>query len=221
MRSVLVVLAVLCLLIGLNPSLAIQALGQVTADLSTAPGAGPSAPPVEIQAFGLWIQVPVEAPGGGKPVEYSTGLTAWMLMAAAGMVFVPGIVVGLRHARRRLPTSPAFVGGEAYPPEAIQVSGTAYASLVWAGFEQQGPLPAAAGPPEALPQVIPLAGGRWMTESFRGLYSQALRRAADLSARLGDRIQGGDIRSYLTYIFFVLLAVLGIAVWVILANGEA
>jgi len=195
MRSVLLILAALCLTLGLMPHLLIPWLARATS------GIGYSAIALQSDFSGLFILV-----GVSQPV-YTATLSALPLFA---LVVLPSLTVLLAEVWRRwrVPQkSPLWIGGEKYQPQTMQFTGSALSSLVW---EVTPWFSLKRLPEDPLPSNFELSDKRYFTDDINHLLNMLTRIILQISMRFGNWFQSGDIRRYLLYIlatFIILLLV--------------
>jgi hydrogenase-4 component B len=214
-RSVLVVLAGLCLILGLFPAPVANELSQVAAGLY---GAKPAAL-VQKDLGNLIITVPVYT--GEKTAEiYTAQITGSFLWVLFVIILAPFLVNGVlsymkQGGKIRLRRRPVWAGGEPYLPETMQYTGTAFSAQVWSALEDRktGGRPGhieTVTEENYLPSEEPLTNQRAVVEVFRSLYDTGVRWVLKLAQLIGDWVQPGDIRQYLAYIFvmFILALVL-------------
>lgn len=191
MRAVLLLLAVLCLALGVMPWLLIPWLTSATAGLEYSPSI----------AADSWARLTV-----GGETSYRATLPTIPLLALA---IVPPLLVAiaalLRRAGRPREYGPVWTGGEAFDPATRQYTGTALSALLWEPLSSRSPrLDAGA----ALPTTIHLSGRHYVVRYFSTLYDGLMRALIAFSTRFGDRFQNGDIRSYLLYIIAAFMIAL-------------
>jgi len=185
MRSVLVLLAGACLLLGLQPWLLVPWLEAAVAATAM------DAPMLQASSTGLTVEL---GPG------YRAALPMWPLLAVGVVPLLLTLWVRAGAATRR----PVWAGGEAFQPRTMQYTGGAFSSLVWELVA--GPPGASPGAP--LPASFRLSGRLAVVEQANRLVNGLVTRVTTASQRAGDRVQDGDIRNYLLYIFGVVMVVL-------------
>jgi NADH:ubiquinone oxidoreductase subunit 5 (subunit L)/multisubunit Na+/H+ antiporter MnhA subunit len=196
MRLPLVILALLCLLLGLLPGLVVDQLAQISQELLNTPLEGVATTPTSLSL---------------RLDGYSAQISMLPLLILAALPLLLATLLTMRH-RRGQKRGPLWNCGAAYRPEAMQITGGAFAFLTWewAG-EQQSAVPP---PAELVPWRLHLSGTRYVSERFRRTINIAVERLLIASERFGNWFQGGDIRPYLGYLFIVfILALIVSVVW--------
>jgi hydrogenase-4 component B len=206
MRGVLLLLAVLCLLLGIFPGLVVNQLALIPQELmllEASPAFGTSATSLVLNF--------AETEG---PV-YTARLFILPLLVLAALPLALGILVSMRRGRRT--RGPLWTCGTAYRPEAMQITGGAFAFLTWEWAGEKGETSSGAGmlsEGDRIPWRLSLSETRHVREGFRRIINAAVNWLLRASGRFGDWFQGGDIRQYLGYLFVVfILALLASVVW--------
>jgi formate hydrogenlyase subunit 3/multisubunit Na+/H+ antiporter MnhD subunit len=191
MRAVLALLAGVCVVLGLQPWLLVPwlsaSIAPVYGDLSVL-DATPAALAIELPA------------GSGSGAPYRAVLPMLPLLVLGGLpVLLTLLLRAWRWVRR-----PVWVGGERFEPRVMQYTGGAVSALLWEPVGRAAP-PARDA---SLPVVIPLSPRRSVVELTNRWYNSLVGAVTIGSQRIGDRIQNGDIRAYLLYMFAAVLLVL-------------
>ena len=193
MRSVLAVLAGACLTLGLQPWLLVPWLSTAVAparlDLSML-RATPSA---------LTVRLP-GGPGVDDAGRYVAELPMLPLLLLGGLPVLVTVLLRARGWWRR----PVWVGGRPFQPRTMQYPGSAVAALVWETVGRERAVTGAA----PLPDVIRLSPRRGVVELTNRLFNGLVAGLTAGSQRLGDRVQNGDIRSYLFYMLGAVMLVI-------------
>ena len=193
MRLSKVILAFLCLFLGVAPFLLVPWLCSAVAGVGLASTALVATP------TGLTVQV------GASPLGYRTELSSfplWTLLVLPLLAIVAAAVWRRYVPARR---SRIWAGGEVFRPEVMQYTGSAFCSLVWEVAATTKAQDAARDP---LPVAIRLSRRRAVPEMFHRWFNRGVRGLLRISQKLGNALQGGDIRAYLLYIFLAFIGVL-------------
>ncbi len=206
MRTVMAALAGLCLLLGLQPWLLVPWLSTALASLRYY-ASGLVATPTQL-AIGI--------PAQGTP-QYHASLPMLPLLLLVGSTIVLTVWLGAWRWTRR----PVWVGGGKLDPSTMQYTGNALSSLLWepmsrrpSGTAGAPSHPASQGkqdyrrPAELYREELPLSPRRSIPELANYSYNRLLARIVAVSDWCGDRFQDGDVRSYLLYMFVIVLLVL-------------
>jgi NADH:ubiquinone oxidoreductase subunit 5 (subunit L)/multisubunit Na+/H+ antiporter MnhA subunit len=193
MRGVLMVLAGACLVLGLQPWLLVPWLNTSIAPLRFNPSVLQATPAA------LSITLPA-GPEAADPYQAELPMLPLLLLGGLPVLLVVVLKVW-RWVRR-----PVWVGGEPFAPHSMQYTGGAVSALVWESVGREGG--AAAEAP--LPAVLQLSPRRSVVELVNRIYNGLVAGITGWSQRIGDRVQGGDIRSYLMYIFVAVMLVLAV-----------
>jgi formate hydrogenlyase subunit 3/multisubunit Na+/H+ antiporter MnhD subunit len=184
-RLVLVGLAAACLVLGLQPWLLV---GWLTSASGRTEALALHASPAL-----LAIQMPA---AGGDP-GHSATLSVWPLVFLAVLPALLTVVVLSRTRAVR----PVWAGGEPSEAGGTQYTGSALPPALWRPFPRLGPAapwqPAGERPVEA-------------TDQASQPYQKIAGAVTTASARIGARIQNGDIRSYLLYILAAVVLILAV-----------
>jgi hydrogenase-4 component B len=194
MRGVLVLLAALCLVLGLFPGLVVPWLGLAVGHL------GHESTVLQSALSGLTIQVT-----GNDRLVYTATLSLLPLMT---LVILPLLAVLAANRWRALVPprySAIWSGGERYLPQTMQHTGGAFSALIWEFLAQPASPPSPKG---SLPATFILAERRYVPEGFNRLYNNLFDVLLRISTGVGRGLQNGDIRRYLMYIFATFVAVL-------------
>ncbi len=202
MRLAQVVLAALCVLLGIQPwllvpwlTLAVETMGFDLSILEASPTA-------------LAIEMPGDRSGIPAGGRYEAVLpTVPLLLLVVLPVISLAVVRGAGWIRR-----PIWVGGGRFDPEDMQYTGLAISSLFWEPVARRTDgdtdTPPAVTPP--LASTIPLSDRRAAVE-FSNLWIVWMStRVLDKCQRFGETAQSGDLRRYLAYILVAVLAVLAL-----------
>ncbi len=213
MRGVLVILAVLCLLLGLFPGLVVDQLALIAQDMLALEQ---PLEYVETTATSLTLNVPT------FENSYTIQLSMLPLLILALVPLTLATIVGVH--RQRWKRGPLWTCGTPYRPEAMQITGGAFAFLTWewAGGQQKiapssphtkeeidGNSPVNEDP---IPWRLPLSETRYVYEYFRMLINAMVKRLTVYSKDFGNWFQGGDIRQYLVYLFVAFMLILIVSV---------
>lgn len=190
MRAVLALLAGVCVVLGLQPWLLVDWLSAAIAPLGYDP-------PLAATPTALTVGLPA----GPRDVSpYLAELPMLPLLVLGGLPLLLAGLLRARGWRRRA----VWVGGERFAPQAMQYPGSAVSALVWESIGRRRV--AADGAP--LPAVLRLSPRRSVVELTNRLYNGLVVGITAGSQRLGQRIQNGDIRWYLLYMFTAVMLVL-------------
>jgi formate hydrogenlyase subunit 3/multisubunit Na+/H+ antiporter MnhD subunit len=193
MRTIMTVLSGLCLLLGLQPWLLVPwlsaALEPLHLDVS-----GLVATPTQ-----LTISIP--APHHTVPYDATLPILPLLLLVAAAIGLTA--LLGARRWKRR----PVWVGGSALDPSTMRYSGNAVSALLWEPMSRLRARPADR-PAMPYPEQLDLSPTRSVPELANYFYNRLISRIVIASDRFGSWFQNGDIRSYLLYMFVVVLLVL-------------
>ena len=185
-RLVLVVLAAACLVLGLQPWLLVGWLTSAAGRLGAGAGALHASPAL------LTIRV---------PAGYSAALSIWPLVFLA---VVPALLTALVLSRARVRT-PVWAGGEPFEAARTQYTGSALPATLWRAFAR--PSPATPQTPAAEPGTQLVRPVEVIEQASRH-YHNVVAAVTVGSTWIGDRIQNGDIRSYLLYILGAVVLIL-------------
>jgi hydrogenase-4 component B len=195
MRLALLVLALLCLLLGLLPGLVVDQLAQISQELLDMPLQGLQTTPTSLSL---------------RLETYSAQIFMLPLLALAALPLLLAALATMRHRRGRK-RGPLWNCGADYRPGAMQITGGAFAFLSWVWASGPVPAPSQA---ERVPWRLRLSQNRYVREDFRRALDSAVQRLLGFSERFGAWFQGGDIRRYLGYLFIVfILALIVSALW--------
>jgi hydrogenase-4 component B len=208
MRAVMTVLAGACVLLGLQPWLLVPWLSAALAALHYHMS-GLVATPTR-----LAISLPAVH---GSPQYHATLLILPLLALVGSAIGLTALLRAWRWTRR-----PVWVGGTTFDPNTMQYSGNAVSALLWEPISRRRlPNPSAASDiPDGVPRqedhgsAVPyleelhLSPRRSVLELANYSYNRLISRIVEVSARFGNRFQNGDVRSYLLYMFVIVLLVL-------------
>ena len=200
MKSVMGVMAGLCLLLGILPGLIAPQLVRAFEPLGM-----PEAWWGEVNWYGF--QLPAAAlPSTVSPDNYGLPVEVLVVLPLL-LVFVFGFR-WLFPAKTRRPESPWNCGEPLQEPPVHQyTSGAVSFSLrkLFAFFSVDSSLP------DYLPSKIVLSESptnhQHITEIFRLGYNQLIDWLLGFSSRFGNTVQNGDIRRYLQYVFWVTVLI--------------
>jgi hypothetical protein len=194
MRSVLAVLAGACLTLGLQPWLLVPLLSTAVASVRS---------PV-LSDLSMLQATPkaltVQLPDVGDTARYLAELPMLPLLLLGGLPVLVTVLLRARGWWRR----PVWVGGRRFQPRTMQYPGSAVAALVWETVGRERAVTGAA----PLPDVIRLSPRRGVVELTNRLFNGLVAGLTAGSQRLGDRVQNGDIRSYLFYMLGAVMLVI-------------
>jgi hydrogenase-4 component B len=219
MRGILVVLAALCLVLGIVPGFVISTLGLITGDIGF-PLAFPG-------TFSLWGEIPINLVQ--QKQHYTVHLQTIILFTLLGMVFLIFLIALRTKWQRR--ARAVWTGGTRYDPGSMQYTSSIFTSPVrdflgktlmrvrFTLFTQglvispstrvstQEFTTFTSEEQENISTSFEVSKGRSVKEPFREAYNWLIRQL-QLSARFSSRfVQNGDLRSYLLYIFVFAIAV--------------
>ncbi len=209
MRSMMLLLAGLCLALGLLPGPVVQLLSPLTEPLGIAHEIKMNAP--------LWTGLTIQPPSAP---EYGPVSLPMIGMGALALGLV-GVVVLLSYKRkvRRVPSS--WQGGAPAPVANSNPTGAVLSHLIRALLDIF-PARTAQSPPDYLPTHFHLSRSRAfpqiVVEASHALNNWLIHLFASVSQWAGDRMQNGDIRRYLFYIFVANALVL---LFYLLLGGKA
>lgn len=196
MRGVLLILAVFCLLLGILPGLIVHPLSLLARDLL------PRSQPI----FGPgWTALTIRLPA---PEARKMGVDMGMVMVLATIPLVLAFLISTRN-RRASPRN-VWIGGAIYLPEHMQITGSAFASLVWGRFGHRWVTETTFSEP-SLPWRIALSASYYIPDHFRRLFAKLTTLLITSARRLSNSMQNGDIRWYLVYLFLAFLALLALS----------
>ncbi len=222
MRSVLVALAVLCLLLGLFPMPVINSLTDAACQLTHLSDAcrlqteqltAQKLP--FIKATNADVTITLPATSAESNDDYAAQLPILPLLLPAGIAAATAFGISRMRRKKPLPPGPVWNCGAPHQAETMQITGEAYAFLTWGTISKK--LPANTGnnataPPVYVPFQFFMTTRRYVIEFFRWGYNAATVLLVRWSNRLGDFLQNGDVRHYLLYILAAFLLVLLILV---------
>jgi formate hydrogenlyase subunit 3/multisubunit Na+/H+ antiporter MnhD subunit len=191
MRAVLGLLALACLALGLQPWLLVPWLSTAVAPLQE------DLPVLHAGPAALTVSLPVGPRDVGSYLAELPMLPLFLLGA------LPVLLTALLWVRGWLRRK-VWVGGEPFQPQLMQYPGSAVSALLWEPIGRQG----AATSHAPLPDVVRLSSRRTMMELTNRLYNGLVTGITAGSQWLGDRIQDGDIRRYLLFMFAAVVLVL-------------
>jgi hydrogenase-4 component B len=205
MRGPLILLAAACLALGVLPGLVVRPLELIAADLlGHATGSLAAS-----KATDLVIQLQ-----GTSKTVYSSQISIIPVVLLLAVPFAVATALSLR--RRSAARGPAWTCGTACRPEAMQITGGAFAFLVWSWAgrrrpqSERTPMTASEGN-WGVPWRLLLSADFFVIEYFRRRISAAVQYIGAISERFGAWFQGGDIRQYLGYLFAVFILALAVS----------
>lgn len=212
MRGVLIILAVLCLALGILPWPVIMMLGKVAGDLRF--------PLVSASPFSSWGGISINVGS-----QYTAQLRPEFLFILSGLgLFV--LFLSLQMSRSWNEKA-VWTTGTQYDPERMQYTGSAFTSPV-RDFLEKALIAAVFAPITSILQSsivkrlarltdqqftapfdirFDVSEGRSVGEPFRQVYCLLILLLQSASRRIGSFFQNGDLRSYLLYIFLIFVAV--------------
>ncbi|GAA1026291.1 hydrogenase 4 subunit B [Virgisporangium ochraceum] len=190
MRVALGALAGCCVLVGLQPWLLVPSLSKAL------PPSGLDPAVLDADPTALTIHIP----GVLDDDSYRTVLPTWPLLVLA---VVPAVIT-LGVAASRWSRRPVWVGGEPFEPQTMQYTGAAMSGLIWGPIARKSSEPAT-GP---LPESFEISPGQRVAEVSNRAFNIMVMRTKAVSGWIGDRLQSGDVRAYLLYIFAAVVMVL-------------
>jgi formate hydrogenlyase subunit 3/multisubunit Na+/H+ antiporter MnhD subunit len=192
-RAVLALFAAVCLVIGLQPWLLVGWLSTAVAPLGydlAVLRAGPA-------------ELTVALPDTGGPAgPYLAELPMLPLVVLGGLPVLLTVLLRGRGWRRR----PVWAGGRPFQPRTMRYPGSAVTALVWETIGRDRP----AGLATPLPDVLQLSPRRTVVELTNWLFNGLAAGLVAGSQWLGERVQNGDIRRYLLYMFTAVVLVVAI-----------
>jgi len=192
MRSVMAVLAGICLILGLQPWLLVPWLSTAVSTL------GYDASILRATPAALTIQLP----SGPGTAPYRAVLPMLPLALLAGLPTLLTVLVRARGWTKR----PVWVGGKPFEPRSMRYTGGAVSALLWEPVARER----AASREAPLPVVVRLSPRRSVVELTNRLFNGIVVAVTMASQRIGERFQNGDIRNYLLYIFAAVVLVLAV-----------
>jgi hypothetical protein len=221
---------VLCLLMGLFPGTVAHGLGRLVHDSLRSSQGDPIYPGWINLSFQLDAYRVVLGGTNGSPVSaervtsgYQSRLSGRFLWGTAGILAMPLLVIlGLRLSKwgrkYHLERGQVWNGGVPFKPETMQYTSSAYSSMLWMPFEE-GKIraffqrrPAGSAGASYLPTSEQVTERRAVLGLFRQLYETLIRLTVSGAQVIGDRLQSGNIRLYLIYIFLCFVVALGIII---------
>jgi hydrogenase-4 component B len=196
MRGVFFALAALCLALGILPGLVVRPLSLLAQDLTS--------PHRDIFGPG-WTALTIHLPGSNGR---SMGVDPALVMLLAAVPLLLALLIAARN--RRASPGNVWIGGATHRPEHMQITGSAFASLVWGRFGRRWASETASTEP-GLPWRISLSAGYYIPDHFRRLFTRLTTLLVASARHLSNSIQSGDIRWYLVYLFLAFLALLALS----------
>ncbi len=216
MRGVLIVLAILCLVLGIFPGPIIIMLGMITSDLGL-PLASPN-------AFSWWSGITISLGLHGH--LYSAHLPSVFLFTLLGLVIFVFLMAVL--ASKSQGTRAAWTGGTQYDSSTMQYTSSVFTfpvrdflgralisvlftpliqSLLKRRFGQVPSQQSAALETPPIKTPFEVGEGRSVAEPFRLAYNWLIKLLQIVARSTGSFFQNGDLRSYLFYIFLFFIIV--------------
>lgn len=208
MRTIMTGLAGSCLLLGLQPWLLIPWLSAALTSLNYHISGLVATP------AGLAINMPA----GRASSQYHATLPVLPLLLLVGSVIgMTGLLRAWRWTRR-----PVWIGGVRVNPTVMQYSGNGLSALLWEPLLRRdlnhpsvarevpddSPDHVSLGPAMPYQEKLRLSPGRSLPEVANFLYNRLISRIITASYQWGQRLQNGDVRSYLLYMLVIVLLVL-------------
>ncbi len=206
MRAVMMVLAGLCVLLGLQPWLLVPWLSAALPPHFVRPRLAATPGELAIRVTHL-----------GSGVYHAT-------LPIAPLLLLAGLAVGLTVLLRawRWTRRPVWVGGTELDPATMQYSGNAVSALLWEPMtgRRRRSTAAVSGrlddraaepgdrPGMPYPDELRLSPRRSVPEFANFASNRLISRVVSWSYRVGGAIQNGDVRSYLFYMLVIVLLVL-------------
>jgi len=210
MRSMMVLMAVFCFVLGVIPSLIVTFLSGVVATI------WPNSLTVNTPSpWGLQL----DAEGG------ATALMMIPLLAVAAILAVAATVVVRSFWRRRQTLKPQipWTCGVSYSPAYMQHTGAALSFLIRDTVGSISPHTPNDEMPDYLPEALVMSKSssypQIVIEYFRRQYNWVIDWLLKRSTAIGNFIQNGDLRQYLFYIFIANLIVLVLFLWLRYIHG--
>jgi formate hydrogenlyase subunit 3/multisubunit Na+/H+ antiporter MnhD subunit len=208
MRTIMTILAGLCLLLGLQPWLLVPWLSAALASLNYRVS-GLSATPT---------QLTIGVPATGGSLQYHATLPILPLLLLVGAALGLTALLGAWRWTRR----PVWVGGTTLDPNTMGYSGNALSALLWEPMSQprspqklmvpsrpdRSPVPEDDGAAATYLEELPLSPRRSVPELANYAFNRLAWRIVAASDWFGNRFQNGDVRGYLLYMFLIVLLVL-------------
>lgn len=202
MRAVLALLATACVVLGLQPWLLVPWLSTAVASV------GYELAVLDATPTALTVLLPASEQVGA----YRADLPVLPLLVLGVLPVLGTILLRAWGWRPRA----VWVGGEQFRPQTMQYPGSAVSAPVWESVSRER----AAAPGQApLPAVVRLSPRRSVVELTNRMYNGLVVGLTAGSQRLGDRIQNGDIRRYLLYMFAAVMLVLAVVLTVTFGDG--
>src|SRR6266567_8818028 len=216
MRGVLIVLAILCLVLGIFPGPMIIILGTITSDLGL-PLASPN-------AFSWWSGITISL--GPRGHLYSAHLQSVFLFTLFGLVIFVFLIAALASKSRG--TRAVWTGGTQYDPGIMQYTSGVFTfpvrdflgrtlvsvlftplmqSLLKKRFSQLSTQQSGTLETPPIKTRFEVATDRSVAEPFRLAYNWLIKLFQSIARSPGSFFQNGDLRSYLFYIFLFFIAV--------------
>jgi hydrogenase-4 component B len=220
MRGILVIMAVLCLLLGIVPGLVIFILGLIVSDLGF-PLAYPG-------TFSLWGGIPIKVVQPNQ-IVYTANFQTVVLITLLGLVIFI-FLIALRSKRKK-ETRAVWTGGTQYDPIMMQYTSSTFTSPVRdflgktltsirytpfiqnpmikqsARFSAQEPASSTTEEKVYIETSFEVSDGRYVREPFREFYNWLITKLISAARSTGSFVQNGDLRNYLLYIFVFFITV--------------
>jgi len=223
MRGVLIVLAILCLALGILPGPMIIILGTITSDLGLSLAS--------TNAFSWWGGITISL--GPQGHLYSDHLQSVFLFTLFGLVIFVFLIAALASKSRG--TRAVWTGGTQYDPGIMQYTSGVFTfpvrdflgrtlvsvlftplmqSLLKKRFSQLSTQQSGTLETPPIKTRFEVATDRSVAEPFRLAYNWLIKLFQSIARSTGSFFQNGDLRSYLFYIFLFFIAVFIILVGV-------
>ena len=219
MRGILVIMAILCLMLGIMPGLVIYILGLIVSDLGY-PLAYPG-------TFPLWGGIPIKVVQQNQ--VYTANFQTVVLITLLGLVIFI-FLFALRSSKREK-TRTVWTGGTRYDPGIMQYTSSTFTSPVRdflgrtltsirftqyirnpmikqpARLSAQEPASSTRAEKEYIKTRFEVSNGRSVNEAFREVYNWSINQLQRAARSTGSIVQNGDLRNYLLYIFVFFITV--------------
>ena len=219
MRGILVIMAILCLMLGIVPGLVIFILGLIVSDLGF-PLAYPG-------TFTLWGGIPITVVQ--QNAVYTANFQTVVLITLLGLVIFI-FLIALRSKLQKK-TRTVWTGGTRYDPGIMQYTSSTFTSPVrdflgktltsvrFTPFIQnpmikqspqlssQEPTSSTREEKEYIKSRFEVSNGRSVKEPFREVYNWLINQLQRTARFSGSFVQNGDLRNYLLYIFVFFITV--------------
>jgi hydrogenase-4 component B len=204
MRAVLVLLAVLCLLLGIFPGAVTGQLSRIATELI--PGSAPLSWGTSISGLDIELNYP------DYTYTARVYILPWLVLITPLVLLV---WLTVRQKKQLWQWRSVWNCGSHYRPEWMQVTGPAFSFLIWewASINSVEDNNTAEDRTAIIPWRIQMTPKRFVREIFRQVLDTAIGRQALMANRFGKWFQSGDIRRYLAYLFIIFLLLLAVYFW--------